>query len=255
MKILKTVGKYVILIYLIYLVPTILVNNVFSFFDKTMVLGKYVCSIVLTNILLVCAAIIIKNKKNISFSELDFKLNKKNTYYLCIIMIASIGFYMFNRLIYVMPAFKSSLEAVPNGFTVEMVNSLNHSIGWMVLTCVLIPICEELFFRGIVLNDLIKQYGWIKGIIWGSAIFSFFHVSTFIFVFPAFLVVGYVYYKKKNIIYPMVFHISNNIFAALLGDIVKDWQSADIVRITVIGIIIIVLSVFLLYKDERAIKK
>lgn len=255
MKILKTVGKYAVLIYLIYLVPTILVNSVFSFLRETMVLGKYVCSIVLTNILLVCAAIFIKNKKNISFSELDFKLNKKNTYYLCITMIASIGFYMFKNLIYVIPAFKSSLEAVPNGFTVEMVNSLNHSIGWMVLPCVLVPICEELFFRGIVLNDLIKQYGGIKGIIWGSAIFSILHGSSFIFVFPAFLVVGYVYYKKKNIIYPMVFHISNNIFAALLGGIVRDCQSVDIVRFAVIGIIIIALSVFLLYKDERAIKK
>lgn len=255
MKSLKTVAKYIFLTYLLYTVPAILVNSAFSVLWETAILEKYVWSRVVTNIIVLCTVIIIKNKKNINFNRRSLSRTRKKIFYIGTTLILALGFCMFNHLIYVIPAFESSLEKLPNGLTAEMVNLLNHSIGWIIITCIFIPICEELFFRGIILNDLIKQYNEIKGIVFCAAIFAIFHSTTAIFVFPAYLVIGYFYYKKKNIFYPILFHISHNLFSVLLGNLLKNLQKADIAKVGGLGIVIIAFGIFLLYKGEHAIIK
>ena len=251
MKSLKTIAKYIILTYLLYTVSEILVNIIFSNLGETAVLGKYVGARVVTNIIVLCTVIVIKNKKNINFSEKGLGSTRKKIFCIGTTLILAVGFCMFNRLIYVIPAFESSLTTIPNGFTAEMVNWLNHSIVWFALTCIFIPICEELLFRGIILNDLAKQYNATKGIALSAAIFALFHLSTAVFVFPAFVIIGYLYYKKKNILYPIFYHISHNSFSFLLGNFMANSQKADMAKIGIIGIIFIIFGIFLLYKGKH----
>lgn len=251
MKSLKTIAKYIILIYLLYTAPVILVNSIFSNLGGTAILGRYVGGRVLTNVIVLFAVFFMKNKKNINFSEECSSKTSEKIFYIGITMLLAIGFCMLIRLQYIIPAFASSSTTIPNGFTDEMVNWLNHSIVWFALTCIFIPVCEELLFRGIILNDLTKQYNATKGIVLSAAIFAWCHSSTAIFVFPAFVIVGYLYYKKKNILYPILYHIAHNSFSFLLGNLVPNSQKADMVKIGVIGIVFIVFGIFLLYKGEH----
>ncbi len=254
MKSLKTIVKYIVLVFLLYTVPVILANIIFSSFGETSILGRYIGGRVLTNVIVLCAVFCVKNKKHINFSEQCSNKTSEKIFYIGITLLLAIGFCMFIRLQHVIPGFETSPTTIPNGFTDEMVNWLNHSIVWFSLTCIFIPICEELLFRGIILNDLTKQYNAKKGIVLSAAIFALCHSSTAIFVFPAFVIVGYLYYKKKNILYPILYHIVHNSFSFVLGNLVANSQRVVMIKVGIMGILIIFLGIFLLYKDEHFIE-
>lgn len=255
MKSLKTVAKYLVLTYMLYVVSAILVNSVFSILWKTAQLEKYIWSRVVIYIIVLCAVIMIKNKKNISFNGQKLSVTRKEIFDLGTTLILAIGFCMFNRWMYVIPFFASSLEKIPNGLTIEMVNLLNHSIGWFLLTCIFIPVCEEMLFRGVILNDLLKQYNATKAIVFCTAIFAIFHSSTALFVFPAFYIIGYFYYTKKNIFYPIIFHISHNSFAFLLGNFMENMTKIDYVKMGILGTVIIILGLFMMCRRKDSLNK
>lgn len=160
---------------------------------------------------------------------------------------------MFSHLIYLVPGIQTNLEMLPVGVADEMVNLLNHSIGWFVIVCIFIPICEELFFKGIILNDFIKNLGVKKGILFGAVIFGVLHQYSAAFVFLIYLIVGHFYYRKKNIYYAIIFHISNNSFAVLLGNLLRNWDKTDIAKVGTLGIIILAFEIFLMYKKEHVV--
>lgn len=255
MKTLKPVMKYLLLTCILYFVLPIILNTGFSFFEGIPVLWRYVWSIVLVNIFVLCTVMMVKQKKNIHFNERSLKVERKTIYYAGNIIILALGFCMFTHFVYVIPAFQPGLEQLPTGFTDEMSNLLNHSIGWFALTCIFIPICEEAFFKGILLNVFMKQLGVTKGILLGAFIFGALHLQSVIFVFLAYLIVGYIYYKQKNIYYAILFHISNNLFAVLFGYLLKNRQNEDIVKVGIAGAIIIVFDMLLMCKNKYGIMK
>lgn len=83
--------------------------------------------------------------------------------------------------------------------------------------CILAPIWEELFFRGILLRRLTIKWSPQKSIIVSSLLFGLIHVNplTVIFAFLLGCVLGYVYLKTKSIIVPIVVHSFSNFFAFL----------------------------------------
>lgn len=94
----------------------------------------------------------------------------------------------------------------------------------MLTVVVAAPILEELFFRGIILNGLLKNYFPQRAIVISAAIFGLVHLNPWQAI-PAFLgglIMGWMYWKTNSIIPGMILHFVNNLFSVLMGLVFKD---------------------------------
>ena len=84
---------------------------------------------------------------------------------------------------------------------------------YIVCTGILGPILEELLFRGIVFNKLKTFNKQMKSILLVTLIFALFHSNPvqMLYAFCLGFILVYVYEKHKNIMVPMLVHISSNI--------------------------------------------
>ncbi|MBQ7798583.1 MAG: CPBP family intramembrane metalloprotease [Clostridia bacterium] len=76
----------------------------------------------------------------------------------------------------------------------------------------LIPaVCEELIFRGIITTAL-KEKGQVFAVVLSSIMFSIFHFSPSQLLYPICfgLILGIVYLKTRNILFPILLHFINN---------------------------------------------
>ncbi len=96
----------------------------------------------------------------------------------------------------------------------NLVNVLtdNHIVFLYLIGALLPAICEEFFFRGYLQNLMMQYFKPTTSILVTSLIFSFFHFQMIATV-PLFLfgiALGYLNYKTKNFIYPVILHFANN---------------------------------------------
>ena len=106
------------------------------------------------------------------------------------------------------------------------------------------PIFEETLFRYSFINYLKKFNSTKMSIIISSIVFAICHtgITTIIYAFIIGLVNSYLYIKKKNILVPIVIHMSANIFVNVLN-IFNHY-------ILIIGIFLIVLSVTIIREGK-----
>lgn len=78
------------------------------------------------------------------------------------------------------------------------------------------PTVEEILFRGILLQAFARKYGWLKGSIFSSGIFSLIHgpVAPLVMIFS--LYISRMYYKTGSIIPGIILHTINNTAVSLL---------------------------------------
>ncbi|AWE07947.1 CPBP family intramembrane metalloprotease [Lysinibacillus sp. 2017] len=81
--------------------------------------------------------------------------------------------------------------------------------------CILAPIWEELFFRGVLLRRFTLKWSPQKSIIISSLLFGIIHINplNMLFAFGLGCVLGYAYLKTKSIIVPMLLHSFSNFLA------------------------------------------
>lgn len=84
---------------------------------------------------------------------------------------------------------------------------------------VLVPIVEEMLFRGIILKGLLKAYRPWLAILISALIFSFAHVNPNQFLPTAIygVVLGWIAYWLNSILPTIVMHMTINAFASLIG--------------------------------------
>ena len=77
------------------------------------------------------------------------------------------------------------------------------------------PVLEELIFRGIILDGLLKRYSPLKSIIVSSILFGVIHLNPWQFVaaFIGGIFSGWVYYKTQKLTLSILIHFVNNLFA------------------------------------------
>lgn len=95
----------------------------------------------------------------------------------------------------------------------------NINVGTFFYVCILAPIVEELFFRGVVERILLKlkTSPWV-GIIASAMLFSMTHEFPYqaIGAFIGGVIYGWVYYKTKSIYLTFSMHAVNNIIAFIV---------------------------------------
>ncbi len=75
---------------------------------------------------------------------------------------------------------------------------------------------EELLFRGLIQQDLTGAFGWKWGLLGASLLFAVMHLTwrslpELGFVFLAGLILGFLYWKTKSLVAPIVTHGINNV--------------------------------------------
>lgn len=82
--------------------------------------------------------------------------------------------------------------------------------------CVLGPVCEEILFRGVILQSL-RKFGNMTAIIASSVMFAMFHMNPVQFMVPILvgLVLSYMTIQSKSIFPAILAHIANNTLRTL----------------------------------------
>ncbi len=77
------------------------------------------------------------------------------------------------------------------------------------------PILEELIFRGIILDGLLRRYSPVKSILLSSVLFGIIHLNPWQFISAMTLGIfsGWVYYRTNKLILSIIIHSANNLFA------------------------------------------
>ncbi len=113
------------------------------------------------------------------------------------------------------PLSESYLEAMNNLISIK-----NSSLWQTIFIVALLPaICEEIMFRGYIINAFIKKGFW-KAIIITGILFGIFHMDMFRLL-PVTLLgiwMGYLLLKTKSIFVPILAHFLNNSLAILISN-------------------------------------
>lgn len=130
--------------------------------------------------------------------------------------------------------FISNLASLSSAYEETMEALYNPSLGVQLLCLgVLIPICEELVFRGLMYKRLREYSGFITAMLYSAFVFSFAHVNLVqgIYAFAMGVVFAYLYEKYESVKAPILAHISANVFAVLATHFKTfDWIMADPMR-------------------------
>jgi membrane protease YdiL (CAAX protease family) len=125
------------------------------------------------------------------------------------------------------------------------------------------PILEELIFRGIILDGLLKKYSALKSILISSLLFGLIHLN------PSQLVVGlimgiftgWIYYKTRMLTLSFLIHSVYNLASVLMGyflisDLMKDntllgmfGGLANLIYVVVGSVIVILICIYFLEKE------
>ena len=95
--------------------------------------------------------------------------------------------------------------------------ALDSGIIWTILgICILVPIAEELLFRGIVQNELSAVFSERTAVLAQALLFSLFHLQLVqsVYVFIPGLVMGIVYATTRSLYLPIFMHMLFNFFGS-----------------------------------------
>ena len=190
-------------------------NNNIYFYNFSL---EIICSSLLT-ILFLLPAInlsIIKYKKNfysLGFQKTKIKYFSMGIYYwiACLIIVGLWG--------WMLEIFKLDFLLPPNTAKEVLNLAFENIFITIILVSMIVPICEEVFFRGFLINGLERKFNLKISLLISSGIFSIFHIHIGS-LFPTFILgicLGLLYIKSKSI-YPSIFiHSIHNFLAVIIS--------------------------------------
>lgn len=168
----------------------------------------------LINVIIISIVInIFKTKDCCNLDVNKVKINKKD--YICclgiIISFIMIKYGAIDEMLGKLPYLISD-ESV--GKIEELYKNSPRSVLFIV-GVILAPFFEEIVYRGIILNGMLKKYSPKKAIVISSLIFGFMHLNLpqGLNAFIIGLIIGTVYYFTKSLYICMLMHAANNFIA------------------------------------------
>lgn len=167
----------------------------------------FIISLMVDIIFIICLLI-----KGGSIKECKFnKINKKDYLYISLLSF-SLTVFLGIVVAVLMQIFSSYNEVA------KTISSGTGTIYSLVSVVILIPICEEIIFRGVIFGYLKKRYNLVVSLIIQSLVFAFMHgnIVQGIYTFILGLVLGIIYIYTNSLYGSMLMHIIYN----LLGSVV-----------------------------------
>ena len=204
-----------VILSLIFINLSVKKNNNIYFYDFSL---EIICSSLLT-ILFLLPAInlsLIKYKTNLyslGFTKTKIKYFSIGIYYwiTCLIIIGLWGWFLeILKLDFLLP---------PNTAKEVLSLAFENIFITIILVSIIVPVCEEVFFRGFLITGLERKFNLKICLLLSSCIFSIFHVHIGS-LFPTFILgicLGLLYIKSKSI-YPSIFiHSVHNFLAVIIN--------------------------------------
>lgn len=167
----------------------------------------YIISLIADIIFVICLFI-----KGGSIKECKFnKINKKDCLYISLLSFSLTVFLgiVVAVLMQIFPSYNEVAKTISSG---------TGTIYSLVSVVILIPICEEIIFRGVIFGYLKKRYNLVVSLIIQALAFAFMHgnIVQGIYTFILGLVLGIIYIYTNSLYGSMLMHIIYN----LLGSVV-----------------------------------
>ncbi|EJO5348440.1 CPBP family intramembrane metalloprotease [Clostridium botulinum] len=263
MKYLKMIGK-IFLYFILYTVVQIVTGAIFSIVyllkngitkSKTDIAG-----VILNNAFLITA---IAAVLTFIIYILIFKLQTKNLFEICkfkkinfkvslTTLVASFGLSLFSCSLVILlqdkfPSYKQTAESISQGAT---------SILGLVSMILIIPMFEEILFRGLIFNELKKNINIILAVIIQALIFALAHGNMLQGIYTLILgiIIAIVYIKTNSIITCMLFHISYNLLGSIIVPYILYMTGKYYIGFTILGVILLIISLTSLLKNNVEIK-
>jgi len=127
-----------------------------------------------------------------------------------------------------------------------------ESVYTLIYIGIIVPIIEEIIFRGIILREL-KVGGSLFAIIISSLVFTIPHSVGLLHAFIGGLIMGFCYILTGNIRWSIIFHIvCNFVIVAILEwfEVLLPFVNLNIVRLTM-GVILVSIFFVAIKKDDE----
>jgi len=159
-----------------------------------------------------------------------------------------------------------TLIPMPESFKKVFIDSASQTgIFTFLLMVIAAPVLEELIFRGIILDGLLKQYSPVKSILISSLLFGLVHLNPEQFVTGSIIgfFSGWVYYRTKSLSPSIIIHASANLSGFIMRYFLDVDSSMDDTLVEMYGgitnlilaivgsIIIVSICIFFLIKEFR----
>lgn len=121
-----------------------------------------------------------------------------------------------------------------------------------ILLTIVAPLMEELVFRGLLLQRIIKKIG-VNGGIWiSSLLFGILHFESVISAIVYGIVLCILYLQTKNLLVPLSFHVMNNVLALALHDLglIGSWGDQQGIWLAVLLMILSSIAVVYAIKKQ-----
>lgn len=155
---------------------------------------------------------------------------------------------VFDMLLYSLPTLNEGLYE----YLEEYLSNTSYILVF-ISTCIIAPIFEEILYRGVLFNGLLKKYSYKKAIVFSAAIFGIAHMNLpqGVNAFCLGIIIATVYYYTRSLYVCMAMHFSNN----LLVNFVfypqsKIWTMVLFIVIPIIGAAVFVKSYKAVKEDE-----
>ncbi|UUV17832.1 CPBP family intramembrane metalloprotease [Fusobacteria bacterium ZRK30] len=115
------------------------------------------------------------------------------------------------------------------------------------------PIFEEFLMRGVILAGLLNRYNPKKAIIISALIFGIWHFNIVQSVNATLigLLLGIIYYKSNSLILCIALHMTNNIFAGIMGEAKEYMGYSPTIISFLVGVIIFIGSAMMFFRYLR----
>lgn len=140
------------------------------------------------------------------------KVNKKTIFHITLVLTIF-------RLLYDAFILPIILRIPESDTLIQAEQNLNSSFIYLILSvCIIAPIIEEVIFRGILLNGMLKRYNPSTAIIISSLLFALIHGNLHqeINAFLLALIIGCIYYKTHSLYLTIYCHFFNNTASFIL---------------------------------------
>lgn len=211
-QIIYPIGIYYVVSSLCYFALEMLLGNA----DETYMLRQLVCAAVTIPAILKYY-MADKNIRDTVYGQKKFKLGSEQMIYIAItvVSVSALGIAV-NNIIAMTPLIQTS-----EGFqTANQAFFAGTAVYELLGSCFLIPIAEELLFRGVVYQRLKLMLGVSPAIICSALIFGLVHVNLVQFLYAAVLgcLLAYLYEKTGFFYVPVLGHIAANTVAVVRAE-------------------------------------
>ena len=121
---------------------------------------------------------------------------------------------------------------------VKVSNSITSNPLIVIIICagILIPIVEEIIFRGLIFNRIKHQYNFPAGLLISSVLFGIYHGNIVQAIYATLLGIflGFAYHKTKSILIPIFIHMSSNTFVSIYAKLGENEENIGILLIAVV---------------------